>query len=216
MMVWTDPLPNDLRAEQDRPVVVLQRAGDDLAGRGGAAIDQHRHRKTGGDVAGARVVALRILAAPAAGRHDLALVEKRVRHRDRLIEQAARIVAQIEDHPDQLVAGLLLQVLHRVVEADIGLLVEGRDPDIADIVALEMGADRLDLDRRAGQLDVEGLLPFAPDRQLDLAVDEAAHLLDRLGQRHPLDRVAVEMGDQIAGLQPGARGRAYRRSATPP
>src|SRR5271168_2516120 len=31
------------RAEQDRPVVILQRAGDDLAGRSGAAIDQHDH-----------------------------------------------------------------------------------------------------------------------------------------------------------------------------
>ena len=82
-----------------------------------------------------------------------------------------RIVAQIEDHPEQLVAGLLLQVLHRVVEADIGLLVEAGDADIADLVALEMRAHRLDLDHRAGQLDVEGVLSLAPDRQLDFAAD---------------------------------------------
>ena len=59
-------------------MVVLQRAGDDLAGRGRAAVDQDRDRQTGGDVAGARVIALRVLGAPAAGRYDLALVEKRV------------------------------------------------------------------------------------------------------------------------------------------
>ena len=36
-------------------------------------------------------------ALRAAGRDDLALVEEGVGHRDRLVEQAARIVAQVED-----------------------------------------------------------------------------------------------------------------------
>src|SRR5262249_11842135 len=94
--------------EKDCPVVVLQCAGDDLTGRGRSTIDQHRDRKTGGDVARPSVVSLRILAAPPAGRHDLTLVEKRVRDRDRLIQQTARIVAKIENYPEQLVAGLLL------------------------------------------------------------------------------------------------------------
>ena len=63
-----------------------------------------------------------------------------------------------------------------------------------------MRTDRLDLDRRSDQLDVEWVLSFASDRQLYLAADWAAHFLDRLAQGHPLDRVAVEMGDQIARL----------------
>src|SRR5262249_10422414 len=105
-------------------MVILQGAGDDLAGRGGAAVDQHRDRKTGGDVARTGVVALRILVAPATGRYDFALVEKRVGDSDGLIEQATRIVTQIENQSDQLVAGLLLEVLHSVVKADIGLFVE--------------------------------------------------------------------------------------------
>ena len=150
---------------------------------------------------------MRLLGALAASRYDLALFEKGVGDSHRLVEQAAGVVTQIEDDADQLVVGLLLQILHRVVEADIGLLVERGDTDIGDVVAFEMRADRLDLDDRAGQLDVERLLPLTTHRQRDLAVDRTAHLLDRLRQGQALDRGAVEMGDQIVGLQAGARRR---------
>ena len=56
-----------------------------------------------GQVAGAGVEALGFLGVAAAGRDDLALLQERVRHRDRLVEQAARIVAQIEDEALELV-----------------------------------------------------------------------------------------------------------------
>ena len=94
-------------------MVVLQSAGNDLAGGSGAAVDQNRDRQPGGDVAGTRIVTLGILAAPAAGRHDFALIEECISDGDRLIEQPAGIVAQIENHPEELAAGLLLQVLLR-------------------------------------------------------------------------------------------------------
>ena len=187
--------------------MVLQGAGDDLARRGGAAIDQHRYRQPARDVAGPGIVALRLLGTLPASRDDLALFEKGVGDSHRLIEQAAGVVTQIEDDADQLVVGLLLQILHRIVEADIGLLVERGDTDIADVVAFEMRADRLDLDNRAGQLDVERFLAFAAYGQVDIAVDRAPHLLDGLRERQTLHRVAVEMGDQIARLQAGMRGR---------
>ena len=62
-----------------------------------------------------------------AGRDDLALVEEVVRHRDRLVQQAARIVAQVEDIAlDRLAAGLALSSLTAVSHARIGLLVEDR------------------------------------------------------------------------------------------
>ena len=111
-----------------------------------------------------------------------------------MVEQPARVVAQVENHPDELVARLLLEALHRVVEAGIGLLIEGRYPDVTDIVALEMGAHRLYSDRRSDQLDIEGIAPLAPDRQLDLAADRTAHFFNRFRQGHPLHRIAVEMG----------------------
>ena len=56
-------------------------------------------------------------------------------------------------------------------------------------------------------LTSNGSRALAADRQLDVAVDRAAHLLDRLGQGQPLHRVAVEMGDQVARLEPGAGRR---------
>ena len=103
---------------------------------------------------GSRVEALAGLRIAAAGRDDLALLEEIVGDGDRLVEQAARVVAQVEHEPDQLVAGLLLQVLDRVAQAEVGLLVEAGDPHIADI-ALEMRAHRLDLDDGARQRHVE-------------------------------------------------------------
>src|SRR5208282_25009 len=36
--------PETARAHQLRPMVVLQRTGDDFGGRGGSAVDQHHHR----------------------------------------------------------------------------------------------------------------------------------------------------------------------------
>src|SRR5262249_18285532 len=46
-------------------------------------------------------------AFAAAGGDDLALVQERIRNRNRLIEQAARIVAQIDDEPFDLVGAEL-------------------------------------------------------------------------------------------------------------
>ena len=91
------------RADHGRALVVLQRAGHDFRGRGRAAVDQHDHRLALGQVAGAGVEALGLLGVAAAGRDDLAPLQERVRHRDRLIEQAARIVAQVEDEALELV-----------------------------------------------------------------------------------------------------------------
>ena len=55
---------------------------------------------------GVRVEALGLLGVAAASRDDLALVQEGVGDRDRLIEQAARIVAQVDDEALELVAAL--------------------------------------------------------------------------------------------------------------
>ena len=83
------------------------------------------------------------------------------------------------------------------------LLVEGRDLDVDD-VAFEPRLDRVDADHVAHDLDVERLvLAPAHDRQGDRRVDGPAHLLDRLLERQPDDLLAVEMRDQVVGLQAG-------------
>ena len=45
---WTVPLPNDVCADERRPPAVLERAGDDLAGRRAAAVDQARRPRSSG------------------------------------------------------------------------------------------------------------------------------------------------------------------------
>ena len=94
------------------------------------------HGQALGEVAaGLGVVALRVLGMAAAGGNDLALVEEVVRHRDRLVEQTAGVVPQVEHDAGELVARLGLKRFHRRPDAAIGLFVEAGDADIADVVA---------------------------------------------------------------------------------
>ena len=118
------------RADDGRPLVVLQRAGDDLGGRGRAAVDQHDDLLAVGDVARTRVGALRLLQAAALGQHDGALVEEVVGDGDRLVEQAAGIVAQVDDVALEVLAELLLQGVDLLHQVGVRLLVEGRDLDV--------------------------------------------------------------------------------------
>src|SRR5712671_2715109 len=98
------PLAEGTRADDGGALVVLQGAGDDLRSRGRAAVDQDDDRFALGKVAGPHVESLRLLGVAATGRDDLALLQKCVGHRDRLIQQAARIVAKVEDIALELVA----------------------------------------------------------------------------------------------------------------
>ena len=151
---------------------------------------------------------MRLFRVAAAGRDDLAALEKRVRHRDRLIEQAARIVAQIEDVALQLVlAHLRGNVGDRLLQSFRGLLVELADAHEADVVALDARAHRSHADDVARDRDLDRLvLALAHDGQLDLGVDRAAHLLDRLVQGEPLHLLAVELHDDVVRHDAGLGG----------
>ena len=187
-------LAEGARAEKRRALVILQRAGHDLRGRSRAAVDQHHETLALGDVAMARIPALGVLGVAAARRDDLALVEEGVADADRLIEQAARIVAQIEHIALELVvADILLQAVEGVAQILGRLLVELRDLDVADIVLLaELHA--LHLDDLARELQLERILAIlAQDGELDRGLDRAAHLVDRLVQGEALHRLAVDL-----------------------
>ena len=193
-------------AHDDGAPVVLQRAGDDLGCGRRAAIDEHDERQVLGQIAGLGVEALHVLRPPRPGGDDLALIEEGVRHLDRLTQQAAGVVAQVEHDAQQLAPQLLLDLLHRQLQAVRGLLAERCDPQIADL-AFGAPAHRPDLDHRAGDGDVERLAPDAADGEHDVGVHLAAHALHRLGEAEPLHRLAVEMGNQIGRLDAGAEGR---------
>jgi hypothetical protein len=87
--------------------VVLKRVGDDFRSRSRTAVDQDDDRLALGQIARPGVEALGLLGITAAGGDDLALVQERIRDRNRLIEQAARIVAQVDDEPFDLIGAEL-------------------------------------------------------------------------------------------------------------
>ena len=186
--------------------MVLQRPGDDLRRGGRTAVDQDHDGQAFGAVSGLGVETLRVVRTARPGGHDLAALEEEIDHLDRLFEQPARVVAEIEDQALQPSAYLGAELLHRALDPAQRLLAEGDDADIADI-ALGARAHRLDLDHGARDGDVEGLAVGAPYGEQYVGVGRAAHALDRLGQGEPLHRFIVEMGDQIAGSQTGAMGR---------
>ena len=141
-----------------------------------------------------------------AGRDDLALVDERVGDGHGLVQQATGVVAQIEDDAGQLVADLVRHVLELVAHLSRGLLVEGGQSDIGH-VTFDMGTDRRDLDHGPIHGDVERLIAaLAEQAQVDLAVDRPTHLLDGLAERQSHHRLAVDVGHEVAGLDPCLRG----------
>ena len=103
MIVCTEPLPNERVPSTRRAAMVLQRAGDDLRRRGRAAVQEHDDRLAVDQIAGAGAEALHLVGMAAAGGDDLAPVEEGVGDEHRLVEQPARIAAQVEHEALQLV-----------------------------------------------------------------------------------------------------------------
>src|SRR6476659_2971734 len=146
------------RADDRRAAMILQRARHDFRGRSRAAVDQHDDRLVRNEVTPARGESLSFLGVAAARRYDLASLQEGVGDRDRLVEQSAGIVAQVDDVALELVAGLGGKVGDRLLQAFGGLLVELGDADEADVVAFEPRTHRADLDARTGNGDLERLL----------------------------------------------------------
>src|SRR5579872_603315 len=202
-------LAEGARADQRRALMILQGAGDDFGGRGGAAVNQHDHRLAMREIgAGPRAVALRLFDVAPARRDDLAAIDESIDDFDRLIEQAAWIVAQIENVAFEIaVAGRVVELRHGGLESLVGLLGELGDSDVADVAALDMRTYRLDLDHVAGDLDIHRLfLRPAHDLQLNRRIDRAAHLVDRLIEGHALNLLVIDGGDDVAGKYAGLGG----------
>ena len=88
-------------ADDDRPLVVLQAGGHDLAGTGAVAVDQHDHGKA---LEGAFLVGVpdALGAVAALGADDPAFGNEQVADFDGRTEQPARIEPQVQDQPAQL------------------------------------------------------------------------------------------------------------------
>ena len=192
-------------AEDDGAAMVLQRAGDDLARRGGAAVDQHDQRQAAGHVGAAGVPALALVGVAGAGGDDLAVGDEVVADVDSGIEQAAGVVAQVEDEALEVVV-LGFQLLDRLLQLRLALFVEAGEADIAD-VAVKRGFHHLDVDDLAGHRHVDRLVhAFALDVDGDGAAGGAAHAVNRVVQREAFDGLTVEREDEVARLHAGALG----------
>ena len=87
------------------------------------------------------VETLCLLRVAPPGRDDLAALKERIGDRDRLIEQSARIVAQIDDEAAQLVGrDLRSEVAQRLLQAFRRLFVESGDTDVSRIRVYSEGA----------------------------------------------------------------------------
>src|SRR5262249_20149186 len=85
-------LAKGLAAEQQRPVVVLQGAGDKLGLSRGAAVDQCHDRQALGEVAGGGADSLDVRRFAALDGDDVALVDEGVSYGDRGIEGPSWVV----------------------------------------------------------------------------------------------------------------------------
>src|SRR5271165_3709543 len=150
---WNDGLHRSLAegagTDDRRASVILQSASHDLGGRSRAAVDQHDEGLAPGEIARVCMEALGLRGDAAAGRDNLALLKERIGDRDRLIEQPAGIVAQIDNEALELIAGLGSEVGDRFFQAIRGLLVELSNANVADIILVHPRSDRAQADEFA-------------------------------------------------------------------
>jgi hypothetical protein len=178
-------------------VVILQRTGDDLAGRGRTAVDQDRDGQPGGNVAGPCVIALRVVGAAAAGRYDLAAIEKGVGYGDRLIEQPAGVVAQVEHDTFDV---LSLKVVCRFDNQARGVVGKSANADVADVASHHAVLDTRHLNALPGDGQVELPGAIADQTKLHDSAGFAANLGDRIVDTHAAGTFAIDGGDDILRL----------------
>ena len=185
--------------------MILQRTRHDFGCRSRAAIDQHDHRLALRQIAARGVEPLTILRVASARRNDLSLFQEGIGHLDRLSEQAARVVAQVQHNAADIVdaAQFLDRLLQSLFQVRIGLVVEGRHTQ-DNRIAHHTAAHRCQLDGVADDRDVERIgHAFAHDGQHDFRPDRPAHLFHGLVQQQPHQVFTVHLGDEIARLNAG-------------
>ena len=155
--------------------MILKRAGDHLRGGGGTAVDENGERGAVQDIAvvghqphlGFRIATL--------GVGDQALIEKLVGDIHRGAEDAARIVAKIDDQPKQFPGALFGEPLDGGAQIPRGPVLELRDADVAVAGFDHPGTHAVDTDFRTHQVEVHGCgRAIAPHSQVDVGAGFAA------------------------------------------
>ena len=201
-------LAERLRPHHYRPAVVLQRARDDLARARGAAVDQHDHRVAGLGVLRVRPLHLDVFGAAPFGRDDHAVVEEAIGHLDGLLEQPARVVAQVQHDSGQRPARLRPQRIEPLLQIDVGAVLEVLDLHVPVSVVVELRLDRHDADDVAHQRHGTRLAPGRA-RHLEQAsgARRAHQRLDAIDLLPAARLRAVDLQQLVAGR----KSRAGRR-----
>src|SRR5439155_12437544 len=125
-------------------------------------------------------------------------------NRYRLVEQPARIVAQIEHEAGERPAALALQPRNAGDELLLRALAEDADPGIADMSIFEMGLDGIGADDVARQCHLEGRRGTTQHSDSNGRPGRAADPLDDLVEIEPIDGFAIDAFDRVARLNSGS------------
>ena len=205
-------------------LIVLQRAGDDLGGRGRPAVDQHDHRQglqlrthrlQMVDSTVAKIVPalreqahLRVLGH-AFGEHDRRTGrQERRRHPDGGAQQPARIVAQVQ-HDTGDAGVVLVQESGQPGHQALGRMdLELRQADVRVTRVDQAHPDAAAVDQLAGHGEAPDLvLAIARHGELDRRAALPADLLNDLLQALSLNAAPADCDDDIARLDACPRGR---------
>src|SRR5262252_4119302 len=185
--------------------MILQGAGDDFRSRRRAAIDQHNQRLSLDEVARHSVETLDLIGIATSDGDDFAADQKRARDPNRLIKQATRIVAQVENVAlEMLRRNFGRNGLDRLLKLVRDAAVELSDANIPDVIPFDPLAYRADLDDFTGQREIErSRLILARDFQPNHGARHTTHFLHRLGKGQTFDRSAVDLTNDVARQNSG-------------
>jgi hypothetical protein len=127
----TLPLAEGARAHERGAAVVLQRAGEDLRGAGAVLVHEHHDGERRARARGVRAgLVLRGAVAPP-GRDDDPALQELVGHEDRLVEQPAGVVAEVQHEALEAPAGLAGERVEGAVDLDAGAVLKALEGDVA-------------------------------------------------------------------------------------
>jgi hypothetical protein len=193
-------------AHQFGAIGVLQRPRHDLRRAGAALVNQHHHRQRDGRALFLHRHGFHLPLGVLLQQH-IAAAQEVARRGDALVQQAARIVAQIQDKPGQV---LLLDRRQGLVEVTVDAVAELGDAHVGqggarqlvpgNIVDRDPGAHNRHIARVAGGRGQDG--------QMHRGARRPQHLADHLVKRLPGGGLALHLHDHVARQQASALGRA--------
>ena len=135
------------------------------------------------------------------------MLQEQLGDADRLVEEPARIVAQIDHDSAQLVAHLAHRLAQRALEARRGVRVEAGEPDGGDIAVARI-ADRRRYDESAGEDDLARCLVLGGEEgHVHRAADRPAQAVDHVVEGEIADGLAVDLHEEVVGRHAGFRRR---------